>query len=265
VSVKEFLKQRAVNIAVAGQYTLSNWFDSQGKPRTFACRTTRVSPFRMIVNVPVVGKVGDRLSTYFSDFGNIDGEISDTIPGAFLLELEMSRLMRQKMSSKLTWLEARMKDSSIRDGRLQARIIPANAHSTLTFADGTNRGCFVIDVSVSGAAVSADVQPEIGMPLAVGACIGRVVRIFPEGFAIKFVEQQNRDDLERRIARSPQPPPGGAVRTRPEDVLPIFRAASPTIIPSGAPPMDLAAAPATEPVPAPETDAIGPRIFEIDA
>jgi PilZ domain len=226
VSVKEFLKQRAVNIAVGGQYTLSNWFDAQGKPRTFACRTSRVSPFRMMVNVPVVGKIGDRISTYFGDFGKLQGEISDTMAGGFLLELEMTRPMREKMSSKLTWLEMRQKDSTIRDVRKNARIIPADSHSTLTFADGSSRGCFVIDMSVSGAAVSADFQPEIGMPLAVGACVGRVVRIFPEGFAVQFVEAQNRDDLERRIARAPQPSSGGVVRTAPrsDDARPMLRA-----------------------------------------
>ena len=74
----------------------------------------------------------------------------------------------------------------------------------MTFADGTIRGCFVIDMSVSGIAVSADVQPQIGMPLAVGACIGRVVRLLPEGFAVKFVETQNRHDLDQLIARAPQ-------------------------------------------------------------
>jgi hypothetical protein len=266
VSVKEFLKQRAVNIAVGGQYTLPKWLDAQGKPRSFACRTTRVSPFRMIVNVPVVGKVGDRLTTYFGDFGNIDGEISDTLAGGFLLELEMTRLMRQKMSSKLTWLEKRMKDSNVRDGRLQARIVPANAHSTLTFADGSSRGCFVIDMSVSGAAVSADVQPEIGMPLAVGACVGRVVRIFPEGFAIKFLEQVKPDELERRIARAPQISSGGAVKTasRPEDAL-AWRAYTPQINPNAAPAISPTDPPEPEPVPAPVEDTYTPLVFEIDA
>jgi hypothetical protein len=42
MSVKDFLKQRAVNISVGGHYTLANWFDAQGKPRTFACPTSRV-------------------------------------------------------------------------------------------------------------------------------------------------------------------------------------------------------------------------------
>src|SRR5205809_4612045 len=109
MSVKEFLRQRAVNIAVDGRYTISNWFDAQGKPRTFACRTSRVSPFRMMVSVPVVGKVGDRVTSYFGDFGKLDGHISETVRDGFLLELAMTRAMREKLSNKLTWLEKKQK------------------------------------------------------------------------------------------------------------------------------------------------------------
>jgi hypothetical protein len=182
MSVKEFLQQRAVNISVGGHYTLANWFDSQGNPRTFACRTSRVSPFRMLVAVPVVGKVGDRVT----------------------------QPKREKLSSKLTWLEKKQKNPGIPDGRRHVRIIPANPHSTLTFADGSTRSCFIIDMSMSGASVSSDVQPQIGMPLAVGACVGRVVRLLPDGFAVKFVERQNRDDLERRVVRPAPLSAGGA-------------------------------------------------------
>jgi hypothetical protein len=205
VSVKEFLNQRAVTIAVGGQYTLSKWFDAQGKPRTFACRTSRISPFRMMVAVPVVGKVGDPITSYFGDFGKLDGVISDTASGSFLLELEMTKTMREKFATKLTWLDKRQKNPNIRDGRKQPRIIPATPHSTLTLADGTIRGCFVVDMSTSGAAISAEVQPPIGMPLAVGACVGRVIRHLPDGFAVKFVEEQKRNDLERLVMRPAQP------------------------------------------------------------
>ena len=205
VAIATFLKQRAVTIAVDGQYTLGNWYDPQGKPRTFACRTTRVSPFRMIVEVPVVGKIGDRVSSYFSDFGKLEGHITDTVSGGFLCELAMDKPMREKLANQLAWLEKKQKNPSIREARKQARIIPVNPHSSLTLADGSIRSCFVIDMSVSGAAISADVQPEIGTPLAVGACIGRVVRLLPDGFAVKFVEQQSRNDFERRIARVPPP------------------------------------------------------------
>jgi hypothetical protein len=209
VSVKEFLNQRAVTIAVGGQYTLSKWFDAQGKPRTFACRTSRVSPFRMMVAVPVVGKVGDPITSYFGDFGKLNGVISDTASGSFLLELEMTKSMREKFASKLTWLDKRQKNPNIRDGRKQPRIIPATPHSTLTLADGTIRSCFVVDMSTSGAAISAEVQPPIGMPLAVGACVGRVIRHLSDGFAVKFVEEQKRNDLERLVMRPAQPRSAG--------------------------------------------------------
>jgi len=223
VSVEKFLKQRAVNIAVGGNYTLPNWYDPQGKLRTFACRTTRVSPFRMMIDVPVVGKVGDRPTSYFRDFGNFDGQISDTMAKGFLLELEMTQSMREKFAGKVTWLEKKLKDPSIADVRRDARFIPPSPHSTLTLADGAIHGCFLIDMSVSGAAVSSQIQPPIGMPLAVGACIGRVVRILPDGFAVKFVEPQKPHELDRLIVRSaPRHSASGAktaVQLYPADTL----------------------------------------------
>jgi len=76
---------------------------------------------------------------------------------------------------------------------------------------------------VNGVAVSAQVQPPIGMPLAVGACIGRVVRILPDGFAVKFVEPQKPHELDRLIVRSaPRHSASGAktaVQLYPADTL----------------------------------------------
>ena len=200
--VQDFLSQRAVNVVVDGSYTLPNWYDPQGKLRTFACRTTRVSPFRMIVEVPVVGKVGDRLTSYFRDFGKFEGSISDKMDRSFMLELEMTRERREKLSDMLTWLEKRQKNAAMQELRKNARFVPPNPHSMLTLADSSVHPCFIIDCSVSGVAVSTAVQPPVGMPLAVGAVVGRVVRVLPNGIAVKFVEQQTIRDLERLVART---------------------------------------------------------------
>jgi hypothetical protein len=201
VSAKAFLQQRAVDVAVGGRYSLANWYDHQGNRREFACRTSRVSPFRMLVSVPVIGKVGERVVSYFGDFGKLDGWIADTVAGGFLIDLETDKAQREKLARKLTWLENRQKDPSLVEARENGRIIPKNPHSTVIFADGTYRDCFIIDMSQSGAAVSADVQPDVGMPLAIGACVGRVVRHFREGFAVKFVASQSEQHLEKLIAR----------------------------------------------------------------
>ncbi|UWU89208.1 PilZ domain-containing protein [Bradyrhizobium sp. CB1015] len=203
MSVAEFLRQRAVDVAVSGSYSLPRWYDCEGKLRSFACRTKRVSPFRMIVDVPVVGKVGERVTSYFQDFGEFQCTISATLKAGFLMELEMTRARRAWMSEKLTWLEKKQKDASVRELRRDARFVPQVSHTVLTLADGSSHPCFIIDVSTAGVGVSSEYDPAIGTPLAVGACVGRVIRKFDHGFAVKFAEKQDRDDLARLIARTP--------------------------------------------------------------
>jgi hypothetical protein len=119
-----------------------------------------------------------------------------------MLELEMTRDRREKLSDMLTWLEKKQKNPTILDLRKNARFVPPNPHSTLTLADSSVHPCFIIDCSISGVAVSTAVQPPVGMPLAVGACVGRVVRLLPNGIAVKFVEQQTVRDLERLVVRT---------------------------------------------------------------
>jgi len=205
MSVEDFLKQRAVDVTVGGSYSLHRWYDCEGKLRTFACRSKRVSPFRMIVDVPVVGKVGERATAYFEDFGEFECTISATLKMGFLMELEMTRARRAWMSEKLTWLEKKQKDTSILEHRRDARFVPQVSHTFLTLADGNTHPCFIIDVSTAGVAISCEYDPQVGTPLAVGACVGRVVRKFSSGFAVKFAEKQDRDDLMRLIVRSALP------------------------------------------------------------
>ena len=206
MSVETFFKQRAVNIAVNGSYSLQRrWYDAEGKLRSFACRTTRVSPFRMIVQVPIVGHIGERVSFYFRDFGELEGIVSHTAQGGFLAELKMAAERRARLSEQLAWLERKLRDTSVQDAREDARIIPPTSHSVLILADGSIHGCFIIDISSSGAGISADVQPPpIGTPLAIGACVGRVIRVFETGFAVKFIQRQNIDDLSRLIVAQPR-------------------------------------------------------------
>jgi PilZ domain len=202
VSIKDFQQERALNIACEGKYKLHRWYGPDGKIRTLACRSTRVSPYRMIVDVPVVGRIGDRITSHFGEFGEFEGSISDTKNGSILLELEMTPERRQWMADKLAWLEKTRRDPLIQDARKDARFVPQVSHTTLTMADGKVSTCFIIDMSATGVAVSSEFQPEIGTPLAVGSLVGRVVRIFETGFAVKFVEKQTLNDLTRLIIRT---------------------------------------------------------------
>ena len=86
---------------------------------------------------------------------------------------------------------------------------PKDAAGTLAMGygcfDGSIHGCFIIDISSAGAGISAEIQPPIGTPLAIGACVGRVIRVFETGFAVKFLERQDLDDLSRLIIVKPRP------------------------------------------------------------
>src|SRR5581483_11404613 len=76
------------------------------------------------------GRIGDRITSYFGEFGEFEGSISDTRRGRILLELEMTPEKREWMADKLTWLENKQKDPSVQDGRHDARFIPQTSHTT---------------------------------------------------------------------------------------------------------------------------------------
>ena len=201
MSVSALIQSNAFDLRLGGRYSLANRHDTQGNRRQFACRTSRVSPYHMMVDVPVVGRIGERVIAYFGEFGKIDGWIRETVKGGFVFELAVARAIREQLASKMSWLDKQQKEAVV-DARAQERIVPVNPHSELVFADGRTETCLVIDMSASGVAVSAETQPAIGTPLAVGRTVGRVVRHLREGFAVKFIELQDRELLEHLIIRN---------------------------------------------------------------
>jgi hypothetical protein len=198
VSTADLFQHRSIDLTLGGRYSLASRYDIRGSRREFACRTSRVSPYQMHVAVPVLGPVGEHVVTYFGDFGSLDGWITDITDNGFLLNIELPRQRREKFVAQLAWLKKRQ-DHVVADARAQKRIVPKNPHSTLIFGDETTLNCLVIDISPSGVAVSADVDPEIGTRLAVGRSVGYVVRKFAEGFAVQFDQVQHVESLERII------------------------------------------------------------------
>jgi hypothetical protein len=77
-----------------------------------------------MVAVPVIGKVGDRITPHFRDFGRLDGFVSDTVDGGFLLELDLTKPTREEFASKLFWLLAKQRNPSIGAKRQHPRFIP---------------------------------------------------------------------------------------------------------------------------------------------
>lgn len=188
--------------AVAGRYALADRRDGDGNVPVYACRLCSISTRIAVVVGPVVGKEREVVTAHFDEFGLVRGKISRRLPSGFVMDLMLTDAERNKLGGKIVWQKKRVHDQAP-DKREHKRILPRDPRTIITMADGRRVPCFVIDISQSGIAVSADIWPELGTPMAIGKLVGRVVRYLDVGFALQFVEVQEFDRLEGLMA-----PPG---------------------------------------------------------
>lgn len=184
-----------------GRYSLASRRNARGERREFACRTVEISCYELALMVPIPGPIGERVIAYFHELGTLEGQIIRLIDDGFVMSLVLTAEQRERLAGTILWLEMR-KHLNLRDGRAHKRLVPKNPQSSVMLADGSIYDCFVIDMSVSGVAVSADITPALGDVLAVGKVVGRAVRLFPEGFALRFIALQDPTALERLLLRS---------------------------------------------------------------
>jgi PilZ domain len=187
-----------IDLSMPGTFCLANKRDAEGNRRKFACRAVNVSETAIALITPIAGAIGERVIAYFEEFGELNGAIIRSFDGGFVIRIAANKKDRTKFQKRLLWLRD-SKNLKVSDRRTHKRIIPLNPRSSLVLPDGSVVECFVIDMSASGVAVSADIVPNIGTPLAVGKVVGRVIRHLDEGFAVRFNELQNLDRLEQVI------------------------------------------------------------------
>lgn len=185
--------------AVAGRYALSDRKHGGAKKApVYACRLCSVSTRVAVVVGPVVGDQGELVTAHFDAFGILRGRINRQLPSGFVVDLALNSKARDKLGRKIVWQKKRVYDQ-VEDRREHKRIQLRDPRTIITLGDGTRIPCFVIDVSKSGIALSAQTAPAIGTPLAVGKLVGRVVRYLEVGFAVKFLELQDLDAVEALI------------------------------------------------------------------
>ncbi len=186
--------------SIPGRYSLGSRYDAQGQRREFACRALNMSSRAMLLAAPVNGAMGERVIAHFDQFGRLHGNIIRLLIRGFVMSILASEQEREKLARKLAWIEDH-KNHDAPEAREHGRIVPREPYSTVTLADGRVLTCLVIDMSASGVAVSAEVTPAIGTPVAIGTVIGRVRRHFAEGFAVQFLEVQNLSYLPQQLLR----------------------------------------------------------------
>lgn len=184
--------------ALMGRYLLASRRYRAECVQVFACRLQSISPQIMVASAPVSGDPGEGVSANFEPFGLVRGKVERLIEGGFSVAIEADEAQRKLLAKRIAWYKKKTFDG-LTDKRDHKRVMPRDPRSLLVFADGSMMECLIIDMSRSGAAVSADIQPGIGTPLAVGTVVGRVVRWLDVGFAVRFTSEQEAQTLEERL------------------------------------------------------------------
>lgn len=184
--------------ALMGRYLLASRKNRSHRVQVFACRLQSISPQLMVASAPVLGAPGEELSANFEPFGTVRGRVERLIDGGFSMAIETSAEERDLLIKRIGWYKKRV-FHGVADKRVHRRVMPRDPRSTILFADGSRLPCLIIDMSRSGAALSADVQPDLGTPLAVGRVVARVVRWLDVGFAVQFLVEQEPESLEDRL------------------------------------------------------------------
>jgi hypothetical protein len=185
-------RHQRVSVNLLGRYMLA---DRQEYP----CQVTDISPGGAALVAPVVGIRGERVVCYLDHIGRIEGTIVRQLPVGFALQMTVPLIKREKLADQLTWL-ANRNDLGMPEDRRHERIAPKNPRSTLLAADGTYYPVRLIDISISGAAMTCDQRPPVGSAVTIGRTPARVVRVSPTGIAVEFARllpaEQFSDQIE---------------------------------------------------------------------
>lgn len=184
-------RHNRVNVALLGRYMLS---DRQEYP----CQTVDLSPGGGMLVAPVKGQVGERVVVYLEQIGRVEGGITRHTADGFAFSIAAAMRKRDKMASQLTWL-ANRQSLGLPEDRRHERIMPRNTSSTLKMESGREYGVRIIDVSMSGAALSIEQKLPLGTAVVLGNTPAQIVRHFQGGIAVEFRLMLSPDRLDEGI------------------------------------------------------------------
>ncbi len=189
--VVERRRHQRVSVTLLGRYMLS---DRQEYP----CQVLNMSPGGVALLVAVKGAVGERVVCYLDHIGRVEGVIARVFENGFALQFSVPLIKREKLAEQLIWL-ANRHTLGMPEDRRHARIVPRNTRVIVRLADDSEHAAKLIDVSISGAAVTCDARPAVGSPVRIGNTPAQVVRVAGSGFAVEFVRMLPPESFDDTI------------------------------------------------------------------
>lgn len=161
----------------------------------FDCKTENVSAGGMSILAPVRPAIGQRVVVYLELIGGLEGQVERLTPTGFAMTFNATVRKRDKIADQLTWLINRHMLGE-EGSRQHERIKPKHLDYRLQVGNRAECDVRIIDVSRTGAALEAPMEPPIGARVVIGSTRGTVVRTFQKGFAIEFARPIAMEDFD---------------------------------------------------------------------
>lgn len=168
-----------VALRLSGKYMLASRTE-------YPCQTINISPGGALFKGPVKPEIGEPIVVYLDALGRFSGKTVRVVHDGFGMTLDLTKAKRQRLADQLTWFASR--DVFVgEDRRRHERFVPLMQRAVMSLAGGKEHIVKVCDLSVSGVAIEAKIQPELGAPVRIGRTSVTVVRHFDGGFAGEFI------------------------------------------------------------------------------
>ncbi|SEG17997.1 PilZ domain-containing protein [Bosea lathyri] len=180
-----------MKVVLLGRYMLPNRME-------YPCQSLDISPGGLHIAAPAKAAPGERVIVYLEHLGRIEGVCVRTTMEGFAMTITATSRKREKFTAQLTWL-ANREELGLPEDRRHERVVPRNPRAVLALDDGAEHVVRIIDISLSGAAFSTDLDLPMGTPVKIGSTLARIVRRFDGGFAAEFRFPLSADRLDENL------------------------------------------------------------------
>ena len=184
-------RHQRVRVVLLGRFMLEN-------QQEYPCQSMNISPGGIALLAPVQGRVGERIVIYLEHLGRLEGTVVRQFELGFAVQLAATRRKQDKLANQLTWL-ANRHELGLPEDRRHERLTPRRTAVLVRLPNGKEAAARIIDLSMSGAALTVGVPIAIGTAITVGSTPARVVRHFGSGIGIEFVRPITEDMFDEDV------------------------------------------------------------------
>ena len=181
-------RHKRVDIQLPGRF-LTNFGDDA------TLSTINLSCSGALVQASTLPDPGDELVCYFDDLGRVVATVVRHTRQGFALSFNVASHKREKIADRLTWLlnKDSLDLSEERDAPRHSADVPAHVMR----ANGLVLSCRVLDISLTGANFECKgcALPRLGEIVSAGSIPAEVVRTGPGGFAVRYLQKDEREAL----------------------------------------------------------------------